>query len=99
MEHHFNVEIAKQYGTDVAIFLQNIAFWTLKNLANNHHLHDGRYWTYNTQEAWTILFPYWTRQNIRTIILKCIQNDLLIKANYNVNPVDKTSWFALTYKG
>lgn len=98
MDHHFNIEVAKEHGVDVAIFLHNIAFWTLKNVANKSHLKDGRYWIYNTQEAWTILFPYWSRQNIRTIINKCIEKDLIITGNYNEKNYDKTTWYSLSDK-
>lgn len=96
MEHHFSVEIAISYGVDVAIFLQNLAFWTLKNISNKQHYYDGRYWVYNTQEAYTILFPYWSRQNIRTIILKALAKDLIIKGNYNKVNYDRTTWYSLT---
>jgi len=96
MEHHFNVDIARKHGVDVAIFLQNISFWTLKNIANKKHYHDGRYWVYNTQEAWTILFPYWTRQNIRTIVKNCIDQNLIQIGRYNKKNTDKTTWYALT---
>jgi len=64
MEHYFNVEVATDYGIDVAVFLNNLVFWTDKNLSNKEHFKDGRFWVYNTQEAWTLLFPYFSRQNI-----------------------------------
>lgn len=98
MEHHFNVDIAIKFGMDVATFLQNIAFWTHHNIANKKHFIDGRYWIYNTQEAWTVLFPYWTRQNIRTIVKKCTDNDLIVLGKYNDKKYDKTCWYSLTDK-
>lgn len=99
MQHHFDIEIAKIYGVELAIFLDNIAYWTLLNKANKKHFRNGRYWTYNSQEAFTVLFPYWTRQNIRTILKKCIENDLIIQGNYNATSYDRTTWYALTDKG
>lgn len=57
MEFHFNAELAKQYGVDGAIFLHCMAFWVAKNRANGRHYHEGRYWTYNTLEALSKLFP------------------------------------------
>src|SRR5580693_2118286 len=98
MEHHFSVEVAATHGVNVAIFLNNIAYWIHKNKANKKHLHDGRYWTYNSQESFQELFPYWTRQNLRTIIDYCTNNDLILKANYNENKYDRTTWYALTDK-
>ncbi len=98
MEHHFNIEVAKEYGVDVAIFLQNIAFWSLKNVANKSHFKDGRYWIYNTQEAWTILFPYWSRQSVRTITSKCADKGLILRGNYNEKNYDKTIWYSMSDK-
>src|SRR5690606_9437487 len=86
-------------NVNVAIFLNNLAFWIHKNQANKKHFHDGRYWTYNTQEAFTELFPYWTRQNLRTVIKYCIDNNLIIKGNYNETTYDRTQWYSLTDLG
>lgn len=99
MEHHFSKEIAIQYGVDVAIFLHNIAYWLEKNIVNNKHKHQDKFWTYNTQKAWINLFPYWTRQNLRTIIGKAIKEGLLLTGNFNPDKSDKTHWYALTDKG
>lgn len=99
MEHHFNVSIAQKYNINIATFLHNIAFWTQHNIANKRNFHDGLYWTYNSYEAFTVLFPYWTYEQIRLIISKCIQEGLLIKGNYNKLKYDKTKWYALTKKG
>lgn len=99
MEHHFNIEIAQKFGVDIAIFLQNLAFWSLKNIANDNHFHDNRYWVYNTQESYTVLFPYWTRQNIRTIITKCLEKNIIIKGNYNKLNYDRTTWYSFTDEG
>jgi len=98
MEHHFDVDLAKQHGVNAAIFLNNIAFWIQKNVANKRHLKDGSFWTYNSQEAFTKLFPYWSRQNIRTIINYCLKNDLIVLGNFNDKSYDKTTWYSLTDK-
>ena len=68
MEFHFNAELAKQYGVDGAIFLHCMAFWVAKNRANGRHYHEGRYWTYNTLEALSKLFPFWSRRQLERII-------------------------------
>ena len=99
MQHHFDIDIAKKFGVNVAIFLENIAYWTLKNIANNTHFYDNHYWTYNTVQAFTQLFPYWSTQELRTIILKCKDNNLLIEGSYNKVKYDKTKWYALTDPG
>lgn len=98
MEHHFNVEIAKQYGIAEATFLNHIKFWTLQNLANRRNIKLGYCWTYNTLDAFTELFPYWNRRQIEHLINKLIDNGLLAKTNLNSKKYDRTCWYALTAK-
>ena len=99
MQHSFDIEIAINHGVNVAIFLNHIAFWIQKNMANNKHNHEGRFWTYNSQEALQEIFPYWTRQNLRTTIDYCLKKDLIIKGNFNETKYDRTAWYALTDSG
>lgn len=99
MQHSFDITVAQEYGVNVAIFLNNIAFWIKKNQANNKHFYEGRYWTYNSQEALTELFPYWSRQTIRTVLKSCESKGLLMKGNYNETTYDRTTWYTLTDLG
>lgn len=99
MQHSFDISIAEKYGVNVAIFLNNVAFWIKKNQSNKKHFYQGRYWTYNSQEALTELFPYWSRQNIRTILKSCEDQGLIIKGNFNETGYDRTTWYALTDLG
>lgn len=96
MEHHFNVDIAKEHGINVAIFLNNVAFWIQKNQANKKHFYEGRYWTYNSSEALSILFPYWSVDQLDRIIKKCVSAGLLLLNNFNENKYDRTRWYSLS---
>jgi hypothetical protein len=98
MHHSFDISIAETYGVNIAIFLNNMYFWIKKNQANNKHFHDGRYWTYNTIEAYTILFPYWSFKQMRTILKNLKEKGLLLSGNYNATNYDRTQWYALTDK-
>ena len=64
----FNPEIAKDIGVEEAIMYSNIEFWCEKNKANNKNFHDEAYWTYNSMEAFKILFPFWTVRQIERIL-------------------------------
>lgn len=99
MEHHFNVEVAKKYGVNVAIVLNHLVFWIAKNRANNKHFYEGRYWTYNSIEAFQELFPYWTYKQIRTVFDKLKKTGLVITGKFNSTPYDQTRWYALTDEG
>lgn len=99
MHYILDIEIATQYDVNVSLFLQNIAFWTKTNIANEQNYYDGYFWTYNTIKAFSELFPFWTVSQIRTTIQRCINEGLLIKGKYNKTRYDQTLWYALTEKG
>lgn len=98
MDHAFNVELAKQYDTDTAIFLAHLKHWAFKNLANKKHIHDGLVWSYDTLEAMADIFPYWSKRQLERVINNCVKCGLVVKGNYNATNYDRTCWYALTYK-
>jgi hypothetical protein len=97
--HCFDTDIAKKYTVDVAVFLNNLNFWIIKNAANKKNFHDGACWSYNSQDALGRLFPYWTRQNIRTVIKKCKEFNLIQQGSYNKTSYDRTGWYSFTEVG
>jgi len=58
--YSFKIEHAIKYGLDEAVILKNLAFWIEKNEANNKNFYEGKYWTYNSLEAFKKLFPFWS---------------------------------------
>ena len=93
--HSFDPAIAGKAGVNAAVIYQNIAFWVEKNRANNKHLHEGRYWTYNSMRAFEELFPYLTQKQIRTAIDKLIDCGLIVAGNFNKAGYDRTKWYSL----
>lgn len=63
MQHSFEVEDAVKYGIEKAIILNNLRFW-LENRANRKNISDGQVWTYNSAEAFELLFPYMKARTI-----------------------------------
>lgn len=96
MRHIFSVNVAKKYGMDCAVMLENLYFWISKNKANNRHCHDGKYWTYNSVKAFEELFPYWTYNQVRRILKKLEDEELIEKGNFNQSTYDRTAWYTLT---
>ena len=92
----FDEKIAKKYGVNEAIMLQNIVFWIKKNKANNKHYYDNKFWTYNSVNAFAEIFSFWTVRQIRTILNSLIDQNAIIAGNYNENPFDQTRWYALS---
>lgn len=99
MEHHFDVDIAKEYGVNAAIILYNINYWIIKNEANGVHNHDGNTWTYNSVRAFAELLPYLSEKQIRSAIKVLIDKSVIVEGNYNTSPYDHTTWYAITEKG
>ena len=99
MKHIFDVDIAKQYGVNAAVLLENIGYWIKQNEANEVNFYDGRYWTFNSRRAYRELFPYMSERQIATALEKLIDNGLIMTGNYNKLAYDRTLWYALTKKG
>lgn len=99
MEHHFNTDIANEYGIEEAIILHNLFFWISKNAANGKNFYDGSYWTYNSISGYAKLFKYINIDKIRRVIASLVKNGLIKKGNYNDNKMNHTNWYAFTDKG
>lgn len=94
MTYNFDIEVAKEYGVDAAILINNLQYWLLKNKANNKNFFDNHYWTYNSIPAFCKLFPFWSIQNIKTILNNLKEKGVIIVGNYNKSKYDRTNWYA-----
>jgi hypothetical protein len=98
MQYQFDVEIAKKYGVEEAVIIQNFGFWIKKNQANNKNFHDGYYWTFNSAAALQELFPFWTASKVARLLRKLEEEGVLKSSNYNNNPYDRTKWYTIIDK-
>lgn len=96
--HCFDVEVAKQYGVNEAIFIHHLQHWILKNRANQKHFHDGRTWTYNSVKAYSDLFPYLSTKQVRSAIESLIQKGVILKGKFNDHWSDHTNWYAFAHE-
>lgn len=94
MIHTFDTDDACRYGQEEAVIIQNFRFWITHNRANRAHQHDGRTWTYNSIQAFSELFPYWTKRQISRIMDSLITAGVLVTGNYNKDGRDRTIWYA-----
>ncbi|MBO7251387.1 MAG: conserved phage C-terminal domain-containing protein [Oscillospiraceae bacterium] len=97
--HIFDVRIAKMYGVNCAVILQNIWHWVQKNEANGTNFYDGAYWTYNSTKAFAAQFPYLSKKQIETALKKLRDEKIIMTGNYNTMKYDRTLWYAITEKG
>lgn len=91
--HSFDPKVAVLVGLNAAVLYKNILYWCEKNKANNRHLHDGYYWTYNSMKAYSELFPYLTIDQIRTALKKLTDIGLIQEGSFNKAGYDRTKWY------
>lgn len=94
-EHHsFDIRLAAQYSPEVAILIQHFQFWIRMNRYRNKNIKDGKCWTYQTRKEIQAHFPYWNYDHVKYLCEKLVDLGILVTANYNKNPIDKTLWYA-----
>lgn len=110
MNHSFNVDIAKKFGIEEAVIVENIYFWISVNGAEDRNLHNGRYWTYNSQKGFASLFTYMTENVVRRALENLcngkkdengeyIIEPILVKDDFNENKMSKKKWYAFNDNG
>ena len=99
MTHHFKVALAKEFGIEEAILIDEFRFQISRNKANERNFFEDRYWTYNSQKAYAELFPYLNVGKVKRIISSLIEKGILLKGNFNANQYDRTNWYAFSDKG
>lgn len=94
MYYNFDVDEAVKYGLEESIIIYNLKFWIIKNKSNQKNMYDNRTWTYNSIDAFTKQFPFWSRRQIDRILKSLIEQEVIITANYNKVAYDRTLWYA-----
>jgi len=95
MIHSFIVELAVKFGEKQAIVLDRLAYWQKKNQLNDKNFFDGHYWTCNSIKSFQEIFPYWSLKQIRSILDKIEELNLIKTGNYNFSPWDRTKWYTI----
>ena len=94
MIYGFDSDVAQEYSVNGAIMITNFQFWIAKNKASGKHFYDNHWWTYNSNKAMQTLFPFWSAKTIRTTFEHLKKKKVIMTANYNKSPYDRTLWFA-----
>lgn len=95
MQHSFEVEDAVKYGIEKAIILNNLRFWLEKNRANRKNISDGQVWTYNSADAFGVLFPYIKPKTIARYLREMEDDGLIISSQKSENKLDRTKFYTL----
>jgi len=96
MHHFFDTDVATQYGVDQAILISHFQYWITHNAANKKNFYEGRYWTYNSYKALSLIFPYYSEKQIRRILGALLDSGVLLAGNFNVKEYDCTKWYSFS---
>lgn len=92
--HSFDIALASMYGVECAILIHHFQHWIRINQFKGSNLKDGRCWTYQSRKDIQAHFPYWTFEEVKYLTEKLVKLGILVTANYNKSPMDKTLWYA-----
>lgn len=105
IHHSFDIHLAEEYGVNEAILIHHFQHWIQFNMKTKKNQHEGRTWSYQTLEDIAAHFPYWSKDQIVTLIDKLCAGKtrfqkeksfepVLMKGNFNKHNYDRTVWYA-----
>jgi hypothetical protein len=92
--HSFDMGLAATYGIECAILIHHFQYWISFNRRMGRNFKEGKYWTYQSRAEIQAHFPYMSFEKVDYAIRKLVSNGVLITANFNKSPMDKTLWYA-----
>lgn len=93
---NFSSGAAEMYGVDGAIMLHHIAFWVFRNKLNNTNIIEGQTWTWNSARAFSEIFPFWSKDQVRRILINLEKKGAIISGLHNRAGWDRTKWYTIT---
>jgi hypothetical protein len=92
--HSFDIALASKYGEEEAILIHHFKHWIRLNRFKKKNIRDGKCWTYQSRKDIAAYLPYWSVDEVRRLTEKLERQGVLISANFNKSPIDKTLWYA-----
>lgn len=93
----YNCLLAKKLSVTKAVIINQIHYWTEK-YHDNEHLHEGRYWMYDSYAEWHKQFPELSRKTIQRNLKSLVDDGYVFVGCYNRHEWDKTRWYSLNYE-
>lgn len=94
----FSPSLARKYGTEPAIIINQIHYWCEINKKANRNFKDGFFWCYNSMKKWhETNFDFIPLSNLKRIFLKLEKSDILITGSFNKLGFDRTKWYRVNY--
>ena len=87
-------------GDRQAMWIQQVHYWLTYHRTQNHrakHFKKGRWWVWNTIDAWNAQFPFWSRSTMVRIIQRSAETGIILQDNFNLRRYDRTLWYSIEY--
>lgn len=92
--HSFDIALASKYGIEEAILIHHFLHWIRINRQAGRNIREGKCWTYQSRKEILDHFPYWNLDRVKYLCEKLVALGVLVTANFNKSPMDKTLWYA-----
>ena len=88
MKHQFDDKVAELYGVDIALLVDNIAYFIKQNVKSGTPAEDGEYWMTKSQDKFSDRMSYMTRRKVGRVLDKAEKSGAIVskkKAKYKGN--------------
>jgi hypothetical protein len=93
-----NTELAETIGLNESIVLQQLHYWVEINRKAKRNYQDGKYWTYNSIQAWRDEnFRFWSVDTVKRTLASLEKDGYIISGNFNTSKMDRTKWYTVNY--
>ena len=92
--------LAVLIGDRQALLLQQLQYWLEINEKSNNqsNYRDGRWWTYNTYEAWIEQnFPFWSVRTLRRLMADLEERGLVLSQKFESSDWKQRKWYTIDY--
>jgi hypothetical protein len=98
----YNTENAKEYGINIALFLEKLIYFTASNRVNNRNVIDGKCWVHFEGGYAAITsdshIPELSKFQLHYAINKMVNQGLIEVGNFNKFKWDRSYWYCLNEK-
>lgn len=95
----YHAGIAESFGVNESVFISYLWSRIKKNNQNGINNIFGRTWFSCSIREISKRISFYTEEQIKLIIKKCIQSGLIVSERLSINKYDKTNYYALTPVG
>lgn len=88
-------ELAKQLGTNAAMILQQIHYWSQKKCGS---IIDGVRWIYNTYQQWQEQLPFLSVSTIKRAIAKLKDLKLILVERHDKSEWNQRNYYCINYE-